>query len=765
LAKYGVVPAVVLSAVIWLILIFDGFSQYTFDPPYLLFILNLLFITGTGFAIAFISAKSYLNNGAPNILLLGCAVLVSGLAAFFAGWASTSANVNATVFNIGILVSSCLQFSGAIITLKGAEIGWFYNRKVTLALLYAACTLFIVALTMLSVIDLIPSFFDANGPTIGNDISLIVSSSFLSVACAIFIWQYLHSKSKVLYWYSLALAITTAGLFGSLFANQYSGILSWVTRVTQYVGGIYFLMALLALRTMQRENLTLTRKWQEAFAASRKQMAKLFSRMLNGFAYCKIVTNKEGQPIDWIFLDCNEAFGRMLGKEKQEFIGRRAAEVFPGIEQEPGDWIGKFGHVALVCEALNFEEYSPLFKRWFKITSYCPKKGYFVMLSEDVSERKKIEKRLANSEMRYRRLFETSQDGIIARDLEGRMIDCNHAYAKMLGYSKQELKGHSYRQVLPKKWQEHREAVIKEVLEKGKPAMYEREYVRKNGSIFPASVRTWRLTDDKGQVMGVWSTVRDITEQKESQKKLEDYSKQLERLVEERTKELKDAERLAAIGETAGMVGHDIRNPLQSIIAEVYLSKEELKSLPHGEAKSNLEESLSSIENQTIYINKIIADLQDYTRTTVPHFEVTELKPLIQDILLNLKIPENIEQRIVAHSFQQIFVDPHMLQRALANIVLNAVQAMPKGGELTITAKAENKNVTIAVRDTGEGIPEETKKNLFKPLFTTKPKGQGFGLAVAKKLIEALGGTITFESEVGKGTTFTMTLPQKEEKA
>ena len=108
----------------------------------------------------------------------------------------------------------------------------------------------------------------------------------------------------------------------------------------------------------------------------------------------------------------------------------------------------------------------------------------------------------------------------MARDIQGQMIDCNRAYAKMLGYTKKELRNMSVHQLLPEKWREQREKIVKQVLATGRSIVFEREYKRKDGSVFPASVRTWRLTDGKGKVIGIWSIVRDITEQKELQKNL-----------------------------------------------------------------------------------------------------------------------------------------------------------------------------------------------------------------------------------------------------
>lgn len=106
-----------------------------------------------------------------------------------------------------------------------------------------------------------------------------------------------------------------------------------------------------------------------------------------------------------------------------------------------------------------------------------------------------------------------------------------------------------------------------------------------------------------------------------------------------------------------------------------------------------------------------------------------------------------------------MIVDPTMMKRILANLITNALQAMPNGGRLTITAIRKQDEVHIGVQDTGQGILDENKANIFQPLFSTKAKGQGFGLAVVKRLVEAHNGIISFDSEIGKGTTFSITLP------
>jgi len=281
-----------------------------------------------------------------------------------------------------------------------------------------------------------------------------------------------------------------------------------------------------------------------------------------------------------------------------------------------------------------------------------------------------------------------------------------------------------------------------------------------NGEVKWVRERAELEFDKDGLLLGGFGTTQEITERKEMQAKLEQYSKHLEELVEEKTKQLKDAERLAAIGETAGMIGHDIRNPLQAIIGELYLSKDSLHSLPESEAKQELADSMRAIEEQAIYINKIVTDLQDYAKPLVPCIEDVNLENIVESILPTMEIPETIEVIYsIEEGFPNLRTDGSYMKRILTNLTANAVQAMPNGGKLTINAYCKDQRAFLTVKDTGEGISEEAKSKLFKPLFTTKAKGQGFGLAVVKKLTEALNGTITFESEEGKGTKFIIELP------
>ncbi|MEM2367522.1 MAG: PAS domain S-box protein, partial [Candidatus Bathyarchaeia archaeon] len=247
-----------------------------------------------------------------------------------------------------------------------------------------------------------------------------------------------------------------------------------------------------------------------------------------------------------------------------------------------------------------------------------------------------------------------------------------------------------------------------------------------------------------------------------ARKELQSYADQLEQKVEERTRELREiqdrllkAQRLAVIGELAGMVGHDLRNPLTSIAGATYYLKRRLNQTIDGKVM----EMLNLIEKNIGYSNKIINDLLDYSREI--KLDITEASPkaLVEEALASVEIPSNIHVVKVVRSSPKIRADFEKVKRVLVNLIRNAVDAMPKGGTLTIGCRRRGAKVEFVVADTGVGMSEETMKKLWTPLFTTKAKGMGFGLSICKRFVEAHGGTIKVESALGKGSTFTVTLP------
>ena len=365
----------------------------------------------------------------------------------------------------------------------------------------------------------------------------------------------------------------------------------------------------------------------------------------------------------------------------------------------------------------------------------------------DITERKRGEKQIRAASLYTRRLIEASLDPLVTISTEGKITDVNKATESVTGFSREHLIGSDFSDYFTEP--EEARKGYRKVFTDGFVRDYPLAIRHKSGKIAHVLYNATVYNDEKGISQGVFAAARDITELKKA-----------EEMAQESIRKLNDAERLAAIGATAGMVGHDIRNPLQSITGDVYLANCELASLPESEQKNNIKENLDEIAKAVDYVNKIVADLQDYARPIKPIVRETDLKELIEDLLLKSEIPNNIKASSRVEKYaKEISADPALLKRVLDNLVTNAVQAMPEGGKLTINTYKNANGIVVTVQDTGIGIPEEARSKLFTPLFTTKSKGQGFGLPVVKRLTETMGGTVTFESEVGKGTKFILGFP------
>ena len=363
---------------------------------------------------------------------------------------------------------------------------------------------------------------------------------------------------------------------------------------------------------------------------------------------------------------------------------------------------------------------------------------YSKHLQELVAERTS---ELAESENKYRSLVENIPDVTWTVDERSRIRFMSSNVAGVYGFTSQEICGAG-----KTLWAErihpddalHVREVLASLFLHGR---FDVEYriQRKDGKwiwLHDRAISTYER-DGVRYADGVFS---DITEQKDMERRL-----------------LK-AERLAAIGETAAMVGHDLRNPLQAITAAVYVLKTELQ--PESEKSA---EMFELVENAVLYSNKIVTNLLEYSGEMRLDLALTTPRAITEGALLLAKVPSNIVVRNLTEDQPILRVDEEKMQRAFLNLIENAFDAMPTGGELTISAKESKNYLEVKLSDTGIGMALDALTNIWKPLQTTKAKGIGLGLAICKRAIEAHGGTISVESFVGRGTTFTIIIPMRKE--
>jgi signal transduction histidine kinase len=265
-------------------------------------------------------------------------------------------------------------------------------------------------------------------------------------------------------------------------------------------------------------------------------------------------------------------------------------------------------------------------------------------------------------------------------------------------------------------------------------------------------------------MIDIQAIIRDITERKEMENKLKRYSERLEELVEKRTAALEEsqerllkAERLAAIGQAATMVGHDLRNPLQAIENGIYYINAELTNLPVSQKTT---ETLQAIHKSIDYADNIVRDLQNFASKKEPIFRKVNVNMVIKEVLAYIETPENVETSIKLGKLPKIEADRDMIRRVFVNLAVNGTQAMEKkGGTLKVSTKKINGSIEVNFEDTGIGIKKENIEKIFTPFFTTKAQGMGVGLAICKRFVEIHGGSIKVESEEDKFSIFTVILP------
>jgi two-component system NtrC family sensor kinase len=270
--------------------------------------------------------------------------------------------------------------------------------------------------------------------------------------------------------------------------------------------------------------------------------------------------------------------------------------------------------------------------------------------------------------------------------------------------------------------------------------------------------------DEVGYLAASFNTM--TSELARAEQELLEWGEKLERKVEQRTTELKamqnhllQAEKMAAIGKLAAGVAHEINNPLTGVLTNSSLM---LQDLPSEDPRR---EDLQTIVNETLRCRKIVKGLLDFARQTTPQKQELDLNQVVDDVLAlvrnqasfrDIAIRADLDSRL-----PRIMADGDQMRQVVLNIVLNAADAMPRGGELAIISSFDpaSNAVVIRISDTGTGIPEDIRDRLFEPFFTTKKTGTGLGLAIAYGIVERHRGALKVESTVGRGTTFVISLP------
>ncbi len=480
---------------------------------------------------------------------------------------------------------------------------------------------------------------------------------------------------------------------------------------------------------------------------------------------------------DYIVEEVNQTFLNRFHKNLDEVIGRPCYQIFHQFEA-PCDQYGlvcPLPHVVQQCETQSVLQRYPrqdgcqIFHE-ITMSALCPPEGRrrkrVIEVIKDVTAKRQLEEALQQSEEFTRRLLkktiagkkflETILDGITDQmmviDLDYRIVEVNRALLDMVGLKKEDVVGKHCYEVShhlqePCSSPDH-PCPLKDAVANGKPASTTHVHFAKDGREHYIHVVCHPIFDENGRVYRVIDLSRDITKE-----------------VINRTRMLHD-DKMTSLGRLSASVVHEINNPLTGILNFIKLMQRMLnKGQPSDTDLANMKTYLEMVYNETSRVSKTVSNLLAFSRKTKPEFTVVDLNQLLEETLALTEYQMRLQgitiKRQYAKNLLAVSADPGQMKQAFLNLFLNAQDAMPQGGTLTIQTKNyHNKEVILHITDTGVGIPKESFSQIFEPFYTTKKKGGvGLGLSVVYGIIRDHKGLIKVDSVVGEGTTFTIRLP------
>ena len=367
---------------------------------------------------------------------------------------------------------------------------------------------------------------------------------------------------------------------------------------------------------------------------------------------------------------------------------------------------------------------------------------------------------------KYTNLYDFAPVGYITLSKKGLILEANIPASALLGIKRSQLIKQPFSRFILNEDQDIFYRQHQRLNETGEPQSCDL-MIRKADTGLLVWAHLASILTQNGEGANIFRMmVSDISERKRAEDEIRKLNAELEGRVEVSNFKLQEAqellirqEKLALLGQLAGGVGHELRRPLAVILNAVYYLR-----LVQPDADEKIRQYHNMIEQETHSAEKIIHDLLNFARVKSADKELVPVSELIKQALEQFPVPKLVHLKLgLAVNLPKVFIDLRQMEQVLGNLFVNACQAMPTGGELTISTHQQAGMIIISVQDTGVGITPENMKKLFEPLFTTKLNGIGLGLAISQKLAEANGGWIEAHSEPGRGSTFQISLPVKQE--
>jgi|GEM_PF-632140 len=355
----------------------------------------------------------------------------------------------------------------------------------------------------------------------------------------------------------------------------------------------------------------------------------------------------------------------------------------------------------------------------------------------DMSEQRRIEQSL-------RSLIETTQDAVISIDRQARVVMFNPSAERIFGYSAAEIVGQKINRLMAEPYATEHDAYIARYEAGGEPRAIGRIRTvsarRKSGEIFPIELSVTQIASD--EEVNYAAFIRDISEKVQLQK------------------QAVENERLATIGTMAAKFGHELGNPLNGMSLTIQLLEQRLRRQSEA-LEPQVEAPLTRLRTEIARLDSLLQEFRSLSRKETYKIESISLAGLVREAI-EIALPQYKERGVEVDShfpagLPPIKVDVDKMKQVILNLAKNAVEAMPEGGKLSFKGVAADGRLTLNISDTGTGIPPDI--DIFEPFFTTKPLGTGIGMTIVRQIVARHGGKIEYQSEPGRGTTFSISLP------
>jgi PAS domain S-box-containing protein len=488
---------------------------------------------------------------------------------------------------------------------------------------------------------------------------------------------------------------------------------------------------------------------EEALRESEGRYRSLFENMLNGFAYCQMLF-ENNLPQDFIYLDVNTAFETLTGLKN--VIGKKVTEVIPGIRESNPELFEIYGRVAMAGQPEWFETYLESLGIWFSISVYSPRKGHFVAVFDNITERKRAEAALRASEQKFSILFEKAAfAAALSRLPNGVIVDVNEAFEKGFGYARQEALGRTSLELGVNPDAEGRARILADLQARGAVRDMELTLLTKS-----RGARAFLMNIDLVDIGGekyVLQTAQDITDRKLAEAQLRETLVKLER----NNRELQDF---------AYVASHDLQEPLRKIQAFGDRLKKHAPTALDEKGRDYLERMQTAAARMQTLINDLLA----FSRVTTKAqpFMFTDLALAAREALADLDLRiERSGGRVEVGELHAIEADPTQLRQIFQNLIGNALKFHTPGEppRVKVHSEIEGGLCRIFVADHGIGFDEKYLDRIFTPFQRLHGRGEyegtGIGLAIVRKIAERHGGSVTARSAPGRGATFIVTLPVK----